>query len=152
MRPLYQAILISANLLVSYFQCTQKYPLSAIFWHFDSLVHYQTFQTPYVLHSTDLFECFIWQNYTTRSKTDLYLSYFDLSYVFSGINDRVKRGLVVAKIAKIKEKLVFATLHCGQKQLNQFFLFLFWIFTKSVNGFSADLKRTLQSNYHREKS
>ena len=40
-------------------------------------------------------ECYYWQNYTTVSKTDLYLSYFNLSYVFPGHNDSVKRGLTV---------------------------------------------------------
>ena len=34
-------------------------------------------------------------NYTTVSNTDLYLSYFDLSYVFPGHNDSVQRGLTV---------------------------------------------------------
>ena len=34
--------------------------------------------------------------YTTISNTDLYLSYFDPSYVFPGHNDSVERGLTVA--------------------------------------------------------
>ena len=49
----------------------------------------------HLLHSTDLFECCCWQNYTTVSNTDLYLSYFDLSYVFPGHNDSVEWGLTV---------------------------------------------------------
>ena len=35
--------------------------------------------------------------FATISNTDLYLSYFDLSYVFPGHNDSVKRGLTVPK-------------------------------------------------------
>ena len=35
-------------------------------------------------------------NYTTKSNTELYLSYFDLSYVFLGQNDSVDRGLTVS--------------------------------------------------------
>ena len=42
-----------------------------------------------------LFECYCWQNLTTISNTDLYLSYFDLSYIFPGHNDSVERGLTV---------------------------------------------------------
>ena len=48
-----------------------------------------------LLHITDLFKCYWWQNYTTVSNTDLYLSYFDLSYLFSGHNDSVQCGLTV---------------------------------------------------------
>ena len=33
------------------------------------------------------------QKYTTVSNTDLYLSYFDLSYIFPGNNDSVEQGL-----------------------------------------------------------
>ena len=36
-----------------------------------------------------------WQNYTTISNTDLYLSYFDLSYKLPGHNDSLQRGLTV---------------------------------------------------------
>jgi hypothetical protein len=43
----------------------------------------------HLLHSTDLFQCYCWQNYTTISKTDLCLSYFAPSYVFQGHNDSV---------------------------------------------------------------
>jgi hypothetical protein len=50
----------------------------------------------HLLHSTDLFECYCWQNYTTISNTDLYLSYFNLSYLFPGHNDSVQWGLTVA--------------------------------------------------------
>jgi hypothetical protein len=53
--------------------------------------------TTYLLHSTDLFEYYCWQNHTTISNTGLYLSYFDLSYVFPGHNDSVKWGLTVLK-------------------------------------------------------
>ena len=35
------------------------------------------------------------KNYTTVSNTHLYLSYFDLSYVFPGHDDGVERGLTV---------------------------------------------------------
>ena len=48
-----------------------------------------------LLHITDLFKCYWWQNYTTVSNTDLYLRYFDLSYIFSGHNDSVQWGLTV---------------------------------------------------------
>ena len=57
----------------------------------------------HLLQSTDLYECYCWQNYTTVSNTDLYLSYFDLSYVFPGHNDSVKRGLTVVH----SERLLF---------------------------------------------
>ena len=53
----------------------------------------------HLLQSTDLFECYCWQNYTTISNTDLNLSYFDLSYIFLGHNDSVKRGLTVPQKA-----------------------------------------------------
>ena len=46
----------------------------------------------HLLHSTDLFECYCWQKYTAVSNTDLYLSYFDLSYIFPGHNDSVEWG------------------------------------------------------------
>ena len=36
--------------------------------------------------------------YTLLHKTDLNLSYFDLSYVFPGHIDNVKRGLTVAMV------------------------------------------------------
>jgi hypothetical protein len=49
----------------------------------------------HLLHSTDLFKCYWWQNYTTVSNTDLYISYFDLSYVFPGHYDSVQWGLTV---------------------------------------------------------
>ena len=52
----------------------------------------------HLLHSTNLFECYCWQNYTTVSNTDLYLSYFDLSYVFPGHYDSVQRGLTLIQI------------------------------------------------------
>ena len=48
-----------------------------------------------LLHSTDLLKCYRWQNYTTVSNADLYLSYFDPSYVFPGHNDSVQWGLTV---------------------------------------------------------
>ena len=50
-----------------------------------------------ILHSADLFKCYWWQNYTTVSNTYLYLSYFDLSYGFSGHNDSVQWGLTVIR-------------------------------------------------------
>ena len=46
----------------------------------------------YVFSSTKHFECYCWQNYTIVNKTDLYLSYFHLSYIH---NDSVQRGLTV---------------------------------------------------------
>ena len=49
----------------------------------------------HLLHSTNLFECYCWQNYTSVSNTDLYLSYSDLSYVFPGHYDSAQRGLTV---------------------------------------------------------
>ena len=49
----------------------------------------------HLLHSSDFFEYYCWQNYTTVSKTDLYVSYFDLSYILLGHNDCVERGLTV---------------------------------------------------------
>ena len=49
----------------------------------------------HLLHSTDLFQCYCWQKYTTISNTDLYLSYFDLSYIFPGHNDSVEWGPTV---------------------------------------------------------
>jgi hypothetical protein len=51
----------------------------------------------YSVFSIDIFECYCWQNYTTVSNTDLYLSYFDLSYIFPGHNDSIKRGLTVVQ-------------------------------------------------------
>ena len=52
----------------------------------------------HLLHSTDVFECNCWQKYTSVSSTDLYLSYFDLSYVFPGHNDRLQWGLTVFQV------------------------------------------------------
>ena len=52
----------------------------------------------HLLHSTDLFKCYWWQNYTTVNNTDLYLSYFDLSYVFLGHYDSVQQGLTMYKL------------------------------------------------------
>ena len=46
-------------------------------------------------HSTVLFECYCWWNYTTISNTD-YLSYFDLSYVLPGHNDSKEWGPTVS--------------------------------------------------------
>ena len=42
-----------------------------------------------------LIECHFFSSYITVGKTDLYLNYFNLSYVFPGQNDSVKRGLTV---------------------------------------------------------
>ena len=52
----------------------------------------------HLLHSTDLFECYCWQNYTRVSNTDLYLSYFNLSYVVPEHNDSVEWCLTVIYI------------------------------------------------------
>ena len=59
----------------------------------------------HLLHITDLFECYCWQNYTTVSNTDLFLS-----YVFPEHNDSVERGLTVLKIT-ISLKIV--GVHCA---------------------------------------
>ena len=40
-------------------------------------------------------------SYITVGKTDLYLSYFNLSYVFPGKNDSVKRGPTVLCVDQI---------------------------------------------------
>jgi hypothetical protein len=42
-----------------------------------------------------LIEYYFFQSYTTVSNTDLYLSYFNLSYVFPVHNDSVQQGLTV---------------------------------------------------------
>jgi hypothetical protein len=44
------------------------------------------------VHSTNRFECYCWQKFTTVSNTDLYLSYFDLSYIIPGHNGSIERG------------------------------------------------------------
>ena len=61
------------------------------------------------IDNVDLFECYCWQNYTTIIKTDLYLSYFDISYVFPEHNDSVQQGLTVIENQTAKAKLFFET-------------------------------------------
>ena len=41
-----------------------------------------------VLFSAELFECHFWQNYTSLSNTDIYLSCFNQGYVFPEHNDK----------------------------------------------------------------
>ena len=52
------------------------------------------FWTTYYIVLT-FFECYCWQKYTPISNTDLYLSYFNLSYVFLRHKDSIEWGLTV---------------------------------------------------------
>ena len=71
----------------------------------------------HLLHSTDLFECYCWQKYTTINNTDLYLSYFNLSYVFIGHNDSIEQGLTVPKYkSTCKETMIKGCEICRKKE------------------------------------
>jgi hypothetical protein len=116
---------------------------------------YLSYNLDHLLHSTDLFKCYLWQNYTTVNNTDLYLSYFDISYVFLGHYDSVQRGLTVRlfltfiiflvwvvlqnslPISKFQNSDFWKLLRPPLTQFSKFnnFLWVYWFLGKNLSNF-----------------